>query len=152
MVYHFKKEKIMQIKTPFIVYYEDYKKDNNILNENIYKNLNKSNLNSYKRIINRINRNLHEGNEHVAHYTKKAIISFEKSEICFTNLRSFLTLKDQFVNEQSFNLAKIKTASEFEDWVRNQNEDKPLELLNLKIQEIQHNLNGLKELLKSFDL
>lgn len=142
----------MQIKTPFILYYEDYKKDNSILNENVYKDLNKSNLNSYKRIINRINRNLHEGNENVAVYTKKATISFEKHEMSFTNLRSFLNLKDEFVNEESFKLAKNKTSTEFENWVRTQNEDKPLELLNLKIQEIENNLNDLKQLLKDFDL
>ena len=122
------------------------------MHDNRKNNLNKKNLNAYKLIISRINRNLHEGNEDVAFYTKKATLSFENSEMSFTNLRSFLNLRDQFVNQESFKLAKTKTSMEFENWVKTQNEDKPLELLNLKIEEIQNNLNDLKELLKDFDL
>ena len=142
----------MQDKIPFITYYKAYKKDNNILNKDVWNNLNKKNLNAYKLIISRINRNLHEGNEDVAFYTKKATLSFENSEMSFTNLRSFLNLRDQFVNQESFKLAKTKTSIEFENWVKTQNEDKPIELLNLKIEEIENNLNDLKELLKGFDL
>lgn len=142
----------METKVPFITYYKAYKKDNNILNKDTWNGLNSKNLNSFKRVIKKINRNLHEGNEDVALYTKKVTMSFEKNDICYTNLRSFLNLKDKFVNKESFILAKNKTASDFENWVKTQNEDKPLELLNLKIEEIQNNLNDLKELLKDFDL
>ena len=142
----------METKVPFITYYKAYKKDNNILNKDTWNGLNSKNLNSFKRVIKKINRNLHEGNEDVALYTKKVTMSFEKNDICYTNLRSFLNLKDEFINKESFILAKNKTASDFENWVKTQNEDKPLELLNLKIEEIQNNLNDLKELLKDFDL